>query len=268
MPSAAGAQVVEFVRNLIEGGRLKPGDRLPPERELCRRVGVSRPSLRSGLRTLQAMGVVSARQGSGTFVTDGPPRMSEGPLRFLAALHGFGRDEMFEARQVLEVSAAGLAAARATPEALATIAEEVASMFASVDDPLEFLVHDVQFHRGVAAGAGNRVLETLIGTVSELVYEARRRTLARVTNLRESAELHRRIYRAVKGRDPERARQEMANHLDRARLGQAREDEGAATDAAPAGPGREGDPRPAPGSSGEPDSSPAQRGRKRLRHPA
>src|SRR5712691_842855 len=90
--TSVGAQVVDHVRRLIEAGRLGPGDRLPPERELAQKIGVSRPSLRSGLRSLQAMGVVRARQGAGTFIADGPPRLGEAPLRFLAALHGFTRD--------------------------------------------------------------------------------------------------------------------------------------------------------------------------------
>jgi GntR family transcriptional repressor for pyruvate dehydrogenase complex len=171
------------------------------------------------------MGVVRARQGSGTYVTDGPPRLSDGPLRFLAALHGFERDEMFEARRVLEVAAAGLAARRAKPEVIAAMAEEVASMFATLEQPVEYLVHDVQFHRAVAAGSGNRVLETLIDTISELVYEDRRNTAQRSRDLRESAEMHRRIYRAIKVRDGERARSEMAAHLEAAREAQAREEE-------------------------------------------
>jgi GntR family transcriptional repressor for pyruvate dehydrogenase complex len=223
--TAAAGRVVEFVRRLIEAGKLGPGDRLPAERELAGQVGVSRPSLRSGLRTLQAMGVVRSRQGSGTYVTDGPPRLSDGPLRFLAALHGFERDEMFEARRVLEVAAAGLAAGRARPEVIAAMAEEVASMFATLEQPVEYLVHDVQFHRAVAAGSGNRVLETLIDTVSELVYEDRRNTAQRARDLRESAEMHRRIYRAIKAHDGERARSEMATHLEAAREAQAREEE-------------------------------------------
>jgi len=223
--TAAGAQVVEHVRRQIERGRLKPGDRLLPERELAMRMGVSRPSLRSGLRTLQALGVIRARQGAGTFIADGPPRLGEAPLRFLAALHGFTRDQMFEARRVLEVGAAGLAAQHATGEHMAAMAEEVASMFATLNDPQAFLKHDVQFHRAVAAGSGNPVLATLIDTVAELVYEARRLTVERATDVRESAEMHQRIYRAIRSRDPERARGEMSEHLDRARQAQAGEEE-------------------------------------------
>jgi GntR family transcriptional repressor for pyruvate dehydrogenase complex len=220
-----GAQVVDHVRRLIEAGRLKPGDRLPPERELAKRIGVSRPSLRSGLRSLQAMGVVQARQGAGTFIADGPPRLGEAPLRFLAALHGFTRDKMFEARRVLEVGCAGLAAERASGEQMAAMAEEVASMFATLDEPLDFLRHDVQFHRAVAAGSQNPVLATLIDTVAELVFETRRSTVERATDLKESAEMHRRIYQAIKARDGERARRTMGEHLDLARQAQAGEEE-------------------------------------------
>jgi GntR family transcriptional regulator, transcriptional repressor for pyruvate dehydrogenase complex len=221
---AAAGRVVEFVRRLIESRDLKAGDRLAPERELAAQIGVSRPSLRSGLRTLQAMGVIRSRQGSGTYVMDGPPRMSDGPLRFLAALHGFGRDEMFEARRVLEVAAAGLAAERARAEHITALAEEVASLFASLADPQAYLVHDIQFHRAVAAGAENRVIETLVDTLSELVYEERRKTAERSRDLRESADMHRRVYAAIKARDAERARREMTAHLQLAREAQLLEE--------------------------------------------
>jgi GntR family transcriptional repressor for pyruvate dehydrogenase complex len=221
---AAGV-VVEHVRRLIEAGQLRPGNRLPPERDLAVEIGVSRLSLRSGLRTLAAMGVIQSRQGAGTFVADGPPRLGDGPLRFLAALHGFTRDDMFEARRVLEVGSAGLAAERAEPEQLAAMAEEVGGMFAELDNPQQFLVHDIQFHRAVAAGSRNPVLATLIDTLAELVYETRRRTVERARDLKESAEMHRRIYQAIKTHDGERARREMSAHLDLARQAQATEDQ-------------------------------------------
>ena len=131
---AAAELVVGHVRGQIERAELKPGDRLPPERELAVQIGVSRPSVRAGLRSLAAMGIVQTRHGAGTFITDGPPKLGSGPLSFLAALHGFTRDEMFEARRALEVGVAGLAAERATDEQIATIAEEVTGMFASLDD--------------------------------------------------------------------------------------------------------------------------------------
>src|SRR5262245_57093914 len=141
-------QVVSFVRNLIERGALRPGNRLPAERDLATRIGVSRPTIRAGLRALAAMGVVQSRHGSGTYITEGPVLRTEA-LSFQAALHGFTREEMYEARRILEVGAAGLAAERATPLQLATLAEEVASLFATMEDGQVFLVHDINFHRAV-----------------------------------------------------------------------------------------------------------------------
>jgi GntR family transcriptional repressor for pyruvate dehydrogenase complex len=232
--------VVEHVRRLIENGSLHPGDRLPAERDLAVQIEVSRPSLRSGLRTLQAMGVIEARQGSGTYIADGPPKLGDGPLRFLAALHGFTRDEMFEARRVLEVGTAGLAAERATPQHIALIADEVTSMFASLNDPQTFLVHDLQFHRAVAAGSGNAVLATLIDTLAELVFGYRRTTVERARDLRESAELHHRIYKAIRDRNADEARHQMGEHLVMARQAQAAEE---APDSAHA-PAAEETPRP------------------------
>ena len=76
----------------------------------------------------------------------------------------------------------------------------------------------------MAAGSGNPVLATLIDTVAEMVYETRRLTVERARDLRQSAEMHRRIYRAVKSRDPELARDEMSEHLDMARQAQASEE--------------------------------------------
>ncbi len=214
--AGVSAQVVEHVRREIEGGRLGPGDRLPPERELAQQMGVSRPSLRSGLRTLQAMGIINARRGAGTFIVEGPPQLGKAPLQFLAALHGFTLDQIYEARRLLEVGACGLAAERATGEQIAAMADEIAGMFATLEDAQEFLKHDLGFHRAVAAGSGNPIVATIIGTLTEIIWDAGRLRMEGAS-LRESAETHRRIYQAVRARNPERARREMTQHLEHAR---------------------------------------------------
>jgi GntR family transcriptional repressor for pyruvate dehydrogenase complex len=226
----AAARVVGHVEGLIARGRLRPGDRLPPERELALQVGVSRPTVRAGLRWLAAMGVVRARQGSGTFITDGPPRIEPGSLGMLATLHGFTRDEMFEARRVLEVGVAGLAAERASPEQVAAMAEELMGLYASMQAPQAFLLRDVRFHQAVAAGSANPVLGALVDLVSALVYDRRRLTIERAQDLKESAEMHRRIYDAIRDHDPERARREMDHHLEAARLNQLQEGDEPVTD--------------------------------------
>src|SRR6185503_16352485 len=142
-PAPVAERVVSHLWRMIRRGRFRPGDRLPTERDLADELGVSRHSVRAALQFLTAMGVVRSRQGAGTFIQDGPPTLDSEPLRLLAALHGFTREEMFEARGVLEVDAAGLAAQRATGEQVAAMSEEVAGMFACLESPVDFLVHDV-----------------------------------------------------------------------------------------------------------------------------
>lgn len=220
-------QVVSYVRGLIERGALRPGDRLPAERDLAAHIGVSRPTVRAGLRALSAMGVVRPRHGSGTYIPDGPPTLGTEALSFLAALHGITREKMYEARRILEVGAAALAAERATADQLATLADEVAGMFASMNDPSLFLVHDINFHRTVAAASGNPIVATLVEMVSALYYERRRGTAAQASHgdLRDAAEMHRRIYQAIRTRDAESARQAMNTHLVLASAHQAQERE-------------------------------------------
>jgi GntR family transcriptional regulator, transcriptional repressor for pyruvate dehydrogenase complex len=228
-------QVIIYVRDLIARGELRPGDRLPAERDLAIELRVSRPTIRAGLRALAAMGVIVSRHGSGTYIPAGPPILGSEPLRFLAALHGFSREEMYEVRRVLEVSAAGLAAERASAEHTAAIAEEVASLFASIDDPQAFLVHDIRFHQAVAAASGNPILGALVEMVSALYYERRRETamLATDRNLRDAADLHRSIYQAIRTHDADRARAIMNEHLLHSAAYQAEEEQPASLPAAP-----------------------------------
>ena len=218
-------QVVAHVRSLIERRALRPGDRLPAERDLAAQIGVSRPTVRTGLHALAAMGVVRSRHGSGTYIPDGPPSLGSEPLSFLAALHGFTRDEMYEVRRILEVGAAGLAAERASHDHIATMADEVAGMFASLDTPQVFLNHDIRFHRAVGVASGNPIVASLAEMVSGLYYEHRRETAKNAADrdLKEAAEAHRRIYQAIRARDVREAREAMNEHLLTAQAFQAAE---------------------------------------------
>lgn len=218
--------MIAHVRHMIERRRLRPGDRLPSERDLALQIGVSRPSVRAGLKSLVAMGVLESRHGAGTFITSGPPALGSEPLRFLAALHGFRPAEVFEARRVLEVGVAGLAAERGNGEQVAAMAEEVTGMFASLDDPPGFLQHDVRFHLAVAAASGNPILASLVEMVSAVVLERRRETVNRSRDLKEAAEMHRQIYQAIRSRSPDRARAAMDQHLMLAERAQEQEEDG------------------------------------------
>ncbi|PYS84122.1 MAG: FadR family transcriptional regulator [Acidobacteria bacterium] len=239
-------EVVSQLREMIHRGELHPGDRLPPERDLAKLLGVSRPTLRAGIRSLSAVGILQSRQGAGTFVvqSEGPPQLDSSPLRLMASLHGFTSAEMFEARQSLEMAIAGLAAERATGDQMASMAEEVTGMFASLDEPEQFLVHDMRFHQTVAAASGNRILTALMNMVATILFDARRKTVKHATDLKESAEMHRKIYRAIREHSPEAARLTMRDHLMLAQRAQEAEgiDYSDAADVAGNGDGADANP--------------------------
>jgi GntR family transcriptional regulator, transcriptional repressor for pyruvate dehydrogenase complex len=217
-------QVITQVREMIRHGSLKPGDRLPPERELAKRLGISRASLRHGLQSLAAIGVLTSRHGSGTYIAEGPPALDSEPLSMLADLHRFKPNEMFEARKILESGLAAMAAENAQPEHLASMAEEITEMYASLDDPQEYLIHDIRFHRAVAAASGNQILAALMNMVSTAMYERRRATVERATDLKESVEFHRQIYRLIRAGKPDEARTAMSEHLELAQQAFASEE--------------------------------------------
>ena len=216
-------QVVDHIRSLMEKGTLQPGDQIPPEREFATSLKISRASLRTGINYLAAMGVLKVRHGVGTFVADGPPEFDKASLSLMGVLHGFQSWQMFEARLILESSLAELAAERSNDEHHAALSEEVAEMFASLDNPTEYLIHDVRFHRIISQASGNPILATLMETITSALYDDRRKTVEHSRNLRESAEIHRELYRAIRTRNPAEARRLMEHHLRMAQTAQSME---------------------------------------------
>ncbi|MEP6900207.1 MAG: FadR/GntR family transcriptional regulator [Actinomycetota bacterium] len=207
--------VILRLNEMMKRGEILPGGRLPPERDLAKTLGVSRPTLRSGIRSLTAIGILRSRQGAGTFVVEASesPSFDSDQFRLLAAVHGFTSDEMFEARLYLEMYIAALAAERATSEQMTRLAEEIAGMFASPDEPEQFLIHDMKFHQTIAAASNNRILTALMNMVTQILFEGRCKTVNRATDLKESAEMHHQIYLAIRKRNPEAAGKTMRDHL-------------------------------------------------------
>ncbi|MGC2163559.1 MAG: FadR/GntR family transcriptional regulator [Silvibacterium sp.] len=218
-------QVVDHIQKLIEDGTLQPGDKIPAEREFARMLKISRASLRTGIGYLAAMGIMKVRHGVGTFVADGPPELGKSSLSLMGALHGFQPWQMFEARLILESNLAALAAERSKEEHHSALAEEVAEMYATVEQPSDYLIHDIRFHRTIAQASGNPILAALMETISSALYDKRRKTVERSRDLRESAELHREIYKAIRTRKAPEARRLMEQHLRLAETAQGMEDE-------------------------------------------
>lgn len=213
--STTAESVVDQLKEMIHRGELSSGDRLPPERDLAKMLGVSRPTLRAGIRSLTAVGVLQSRQGAGTFVSEAEesPTLDSSPLKMMAALHGFTSDEMFEARLALEMSIAAMAAERATSEQITLLSEQIAGMYASLNDPEQYLIHDMRFHQTIAAASNNRILTSLMNMVATILFDSRSKTVKRAKDLKQSAEQHHNIYRAMREHDPEGARMAMHDHL-------------------------------------------------------
>ena len=216
-------QVVNHVRSLIEDGTLRPGDKIPPEREFSKKLKISRASLRAGIGHLAAMGVLNVRHGVGTFVADGPPALGTASLALLGVLHGFQPWQMFEARLILESHLAAMAAQRGKEEHFTALAEEVTEMYATFQEPQEYLIHDMRFHRTIAEASGNPILALLMETITTALYDERRKTVERSRDLKQSAEAHREIYRAIRSRKANEARVVMEKHLKQAETEQVNE---------------------------------------------
>jgi len=216
-------QVVNHIRRLIENGTLRPGDKIPPEREFAQKLKISRASLRAGIGHLAAMGVLNVRHGVGTFVADGPPALGGVSLDILRALHGYTTAQMFEARRILESHLAALAAERGREEHFTALAEEVTEMYATFHEPQEYLIHDMRFHRTIAEASGNPILAVLMETITAALYDERRKTVERSRDLKQSAEVHRELYRAIRSRNAREAREVMERHLHMAESAQVNE---------------------------------------------
>jgi GntR family transcriptional repressor for pyruvate dehydrogenase complex len=216
-------RVVERIRTLLEDGTLQPGDKLPPEREFARTLGISRSSLRAGIGYLAAMGLLQVRHGVGAFLSESPTQFGAASLPFLDALHGYEMSQLFEARRVLEGHLAALAADRISERHLAQMAEELEEMDATVGMPQDYLIHDVRFHRIIAQAAGNSILAAIMESLTGALYAARRANAEQTADLALTTALHRGVYRAIRSGNARAARAAMERHLMEAEDAQKRE---------------------------------------------
>ncbi|AZC12641.1 FadR/GntR family transcriptional regulator [Microbacterium sp. ABRD28] len=166
-------QAIDRIKDMIVRGELRPGDRLPPEKELSERLGLSRSSLREAVKALEVIRVLSVRRGDGTYVTSLEPSLLLEAISFVVDMHDDASLlEVFQVRRVLESHAAGQAAQRRTDEDVAELEAEIAGAAASADVP-ELVEHDLRFHGRISQIAGNSYLSSLIDSLSSRTVRAR-----------------------------------------------------------------------------------------------
>jgi GntR family transcriptional repressor for pyruvate dehydrogenase complex len=201
----------------ISNGYLRPGDALPPERELAERFEVGRSSIREALRILQSQGVIEATGGSYAVSTPANPLNSSLQLLFKLDDRAGMRD-LFELRRILDCEAAELAASRHTERDLGEMMASIEEMTAALEEHEvgdRFIDADLRFHLALGEASANRLLVHSMDAVRGVV----RRALLSVSLIPQSPERalfeHREIHAAIAAGDPERARRGMRTHLER-----------------------------------------------------
>ena len=211
--------ITDQIENLIAGGKLKPGDRLPAERALAQQLDVSRPSLREALLILESRGLLQARRGGGFSVTDVTAPTITDPLVHLLQRHPETVDDILELRHGLECVAAEFAALRATEADGKRLREIVSAMKRRRGqvDPLEDTDRDVDFHMAVAEASHNVALVHVMRGIFNLMrinmLRSREALCHQAENVALLDEQHAQIAKAIAARDPKAARAAANIHL-------------------------------------------------------
>ncbi|MCM3714698.1 FadR family transcriptional regulator [Alkalihalobacillus oceani] len=209
-----GDDVILQLKDLIVKGKLKIGDKLPNERELCTLLGVSRSSLREGLKVLAQQGLIT-RITSGTYVTAEFSKVIEDSLTMQILLNEATFDEVQETRLALEKELTALAAQRRTDEDLQAMEEQLATLREAVEqnDKRLFVKADMEFHQMIAKAARNSVLMYVYNTISHLIFKVQKQVAYDSTVLAASHDYHQQIYQLLVAKEDELAQKTMESHL-------------------------------------------------------
>jgi DNA-binding FadR family transcriptional regulator len=207
----------DHLKALIASGSLAPGDRLPPERELAVRLGVSRPTLREAVAALVIMGLLESRQGAGTFVArtaheataTGTPNTTEVSIDIDDDPLG----AVFELRLLLEPTAAERAASRISNRELAELRQLFESLVTHQDDPEEFIQLDAEFHRQIQVAAGSALILSMLDNFSALAFRSTAPSERAIGVTQRSVTEHRAILEALEAHDAFLAKAAMTAHL-------------------------------------------------------
>lgn len=209
-------QIAEQVRMLIAKGRLKPGQRLPAEREMATMLGVGRQAVRGALNKLALAGLVQVMPSQGAFVRSLTPVSLRSPLGALLESGLANMFEFMEVRKVLEAWCAEEAARRTDPAKLKRVEASLALMEEAIREGRSVSRADIEFHAAIAEAAENTILLHIMDTFTTLLHSTERfRNLATdASNVGTYLAEHRAIYEAIKAGDPQEARRRMRAHLE------------------------------------------------------
>ena len=194
--------------------KLKPGDKLPSERELAELLRVSRSSIRDAIRGLELMGLVEPRQGAGTIVRETSAESLVHPFANALKRRRELVSELLDFRKMLEPPLAARAATHASPEEISEMEEILQRQEAKLSDDETSIAEDAEFHYSVALASGNSVVLKVLDILMDLLRETRERSLQVKGRPEKSLAGHRRVLAAIKRHDAEAARDAMRRHIE------------------------------------------------------
>jgi GntR family transcriptional repressor for pyruvate dehydrogenase complex len=210
-------QVIIQIKDMIDKGTLKKGDKLPSERSLVEQLMVSRASIREALRALEVIGLIDCRQGEGNYIKSSFQDNLFEPLSIMFMLEESNPEAIWELRKIMEVEAAGLAAKKITDEQLETL-KAITQRFMNCEDEDINVEIDKEFHYKIAECSGNVLIFNILKTVSTLVdhfiVDARKLILIEKGNKEILFAQHYKVYLAMEKHNSEAARKAMREHLD------------------------------------------------------
>ena len=219
VPRISDAVAASLEKRILEGS-LKPGDRLPPERELATELGVSRPSLREAIQKLSSKGMLQSRQGGGTYVIGRLEQSFSDPWQAMMGSHPNLREDLLEFRRMLEGQAAEWAAERATEADLQRLEQAFEAMNAAFEggDLDRRSASDIAFHQAVGEAAHNALIGHLSAALLRLMHDNIRLNLGELMGIPAAnallASQHAAIFAAIREHKPSEARAAAETHID------------------------------------------------------
>ncbi|MBS3920293.1 MAG: FadR family transcriptional regulator [Deltaproteobacteria bacterium] len=206
--------IANQIKRLIVDGKLKPGDQLPPERELIKQLGVSRPSLREALNSLVTMGFLEIRQAKRTFVKSVASKLIEDPLALLIKADTQKIFDLIEVRKAIETWAAYHAAQKASREDIEQLDTIIREMKRAFEEGRSWEKEDADFHLAIAKATHNTIHMHIMSGIYDLLRESMSKIFISRDQVKKLMNHHQQIFNAIKGRSPEKARQKTLDHLN------------------------------------------------------
>jgi GntR family transcriptional repressor for pyruvate dehydrogenase complex len=211
--SRISKEVAQKIEHLILT-KLKPGNKLPAERELAKMLGVSRCSLRDALLRLEVVGLIESRQGAGTVVREMSADALVTPLVNVIAQRRLWVRELLDFRKMLEPPLAGRAARHASPAQIELMDRILGKQEQRLRAGEVAIEEDSEFHYTIAEASGNAVVLKVLDVIMDLLRETRARSLQTKGRPQKSAAGHRKIFAAIKRRDAVSAEEGMRHHIE------------------------------------------------------